>query len=167
MEAHEEQYNVMWPRGLQQKKKGLNKPGPSSTESLSKALWQSFSFETPFLSSHIWENHCQRYRRHRGEKAFKNLSELPWLSKRVSLFPFFTKWGEPLRHKIDLEWEHHIESKYNRLLNAALGWELIEREWDNVFPIQKALIEERNPSRNLFVRLSGYKEIQTLMLHIL
>lgn len=61
----------------------------------------------------------------------------------------FEKWSEPLRHKIDLEWEHHIESKYNRCPNAALGWELIGREWDNIFPIQKTVIEERNPSEIL------------------
>lgn len=67
--------------------------GPSSPESLSKALWQSFSFENPFLSSHIWENHCRCYSRHKGEKAFENLSELPWLSRRVSLFPCWeVKW---------------------------------------------------------------------------
>lgn len=71
--------------------------------------------------------------------------------------PYFKKWSEPQKHKIDLEWEHHIELKYNRCLNAALGWELIERELDNISPIQKALIEERIPSRNL-TWLLCYKE---------
>ena len=81
----------------------------------------------------------------RHSRTFQNYLGCPGEFRRSLV----EKWSEPLRLKIDLEWEHHIELKYNRCLNAALGWELIEREWDNIFSIQTTLIEERNPSRNL------------------
>ena len=82
-----------------------------------------------------------KVKRHLG--TFQNYVGCP----REFRHSLFKKWGEPLWHKIDFEWEHHIELKYNRCLNFALGRELIESEWDNNFLIQKCLTE-RNTKRN-------------------
>lgn len=95
---------------------------------------------SPFFRLNQQQDHCRRYRMHKGEKhsgMFWNCLGWP----REFYHSLFEKWSEPLRHKIDFEWENGVELKI-KYLKAALGWELIERE--NIFIIKQTQIGEIN-----------------------